>query len=293
MSTSHISVWIQAARPKTLPAAIAPVLIGTAMAFADNAGHWLSAIAAMLGAIFIQIGTNLANDYFDYKKGTDTHERLGPTRVTQAGLVSPKATRNATIVAFGLAFIIGVYLVYRGGPPIVAIGLLSILFGVAYTGGPFPLAYIGVADLFVLIFFGPVAVGGTYYVQTLRITSDVVIAGLAPGFLSIAILSVNNLRDIESDRKGNKRTLAVRFGQTFTRYEYIATIALAAAVPVYLVTAGGNHTASLAALLAIPISAGTIRTVLTREGRILNESLAGTGRMLFFFSVLFSAGWLI
>ncbi|MBD3404139.1 1,4-dihydroxy-2-naphthoate octaprenyltransferase, partial [candidate division GN15 bacterium] len=151
---ASLNVWLLAARPKTLPAAVAPVLIGTAMAYTDYGFHALSALAAMLGALLIQIGTNFANDYADFVKGTDTSERLGPMRVTQAGLVSSAAIRNATVVVFGLAFLIGMYLVYRGGWPIAIIGLLSILFGVLYTSGPFPLAYIGIADLFVLIFFG-------------------------------------------------------------------------------------------------------------------------------------------
>ena len=181
MPPSTMEIWILAARPKTLWAAIAPVIIGTAIAYDSGAAAWLPALAALFGAVAIQIGTNLANDYFDYTKGTDAGNRLGPLRVTQAGLVKPKTMKLATVVAFLLASVAGAYLVWRGGWPILIIGVLSILSGVFYTAGPYPLGYNGLGDIFVLIFFGPVAVGGTYYVQTLSIDWTVLVAGLAPG----------------------------------------------------------------------------------------------------------------
>lgn len=292
MSMSPITVWALAARPKTLPAAIAPVLIGTIMAYTDGGFHLPSALAAMFGALFIQIGTNYANDYADFIKGTDTAERVGPTRITQAGLVKPTAVRNAAAVAFGVAFVIGIYLVYRGGWPVVAIGLLSILFGALYTSGPFPLAYNGTADLFVLIFFGPVAVGGTYYVQTLTITSQVVIAGLAPGLFSVAILTVNNLRDIDNDRAAGKRTMAVRFGRTFARAEYIGAVALACLVPAYLYLFESGPITALVATAAFFPALARLSDILHRSGPILNNTLAATGRVLLIYSVLFSLGWL-
>lgn len=288
-----LKVWIMAARPKTLPAAIAPVVIGTAMAYGDGGWHPLAALAALLGAVFIQIGTNLANDYADFTKGTDTEERLGPTRVTQAGLASPSAVRTAAIVVFGLALLMGVYLVIRGGWPVVTIGLLSILFGVLYTSGPAPLAYVGIADLFVLIFFGPVAVAGTYYVQTLTWSTATIIAGLAPGLFSVAILTVNNLRDIHSDQKSNKRTLAVRFGAAYARTQYLLAVLIACAIPAYLYAEYHipifSVGAGAVALLATPL----IRIVYTQEGRVLNAVLAGTGRLMLIFAVLFSIGWLL
>ncbi|MBD3401757.1 1,4-dihydroxy-2-naphthoate octaprenyltransferase, partial [candidate division GN15 bacterium] len=219
--------------------------------------------------------------------------RLGPMRVTQAGLVSSAAIRNATVVVFGLAFLIGMYLVYRGGWPIAIIGLLSILFGVLYTSGPFPLAYIGIADLFVLIFFGPVAVGGTYYVQTLRITDTVIIAGLAPGLFSVAILTVNNLRDIASDRQANKRTLAVRLGAGYARGQYVFSVVLACLAPVYLYIAGDAPVYALIATATIVPAAFAIHDVFVRSGRSLNDSLAATGRLLLIYSLLFSFGWLV
>jgi 1,4-dihydroxy-2-naphthoate octaprenyltransferase len=288
-----LTVWVLASRPKTLPAAAAPVVIGTAMAAADDGFHLLSALAALVGALLIQIGTNLANDYVDFARGTDTSERLGPVRVTQAGLAEPAAVRRAAILTFALALVVGIYLVYRGGWPIVAIGLLSILFGIAYTAGPAPLAYLGIADLFVLVFFGPVAVGGTYYVQTGAITTPVIIAGIAPGLFSTAILTVNNLRDIESDRSGDKKTLAVRMGPGFARAQFVITVAAACAIPLLLFFAWDGPVASLAALVTAAAAIPTIRTVLRQSGRILNNALAATGRLLLLYSLLFSIGWLL
>lgn len=293
MALSQSRIWILAARPKTLTAAAAPVIIGSAMAWEVGALHVASAIAALIGALLIQIGTNFANDYFDYCKGTDEGERLGPMRVTQAGLVSPGSMKRATIIVFGLAVLIGIFLVYRGGWPIVIIGLLSILFGVLYTGGPYPLGYNGLGDIFVLIFFGPVAVGGTYYVQALGITGPVMLAGLAPGLFSVAILTVNNLRDLETDRRSGKKTLAVRLGKTFSVAEYIGCILLACAVPVTLYLWHDSHPwvmlSSCIALVAIP----SFKSVCTDSGKVLNDTLAATGRLLFMFSILFSIGWLL
>lgn len=293
MAHSQIEIWILAARPKTLPAAVAPVLIGTAMAFANFGFHLPSALAAMCGALLIQIGTNFANDWLDYVKGTDTAERLGPMRVTQAGLVSPAAMKRATMIAFALALLLGCYLVYRGGWPIVAIGLCSILFGLLYTGGPYPLGYNGLGDIFVLIFFGPVAVGGTYYVQTLSISTPVLLAGLAPGLISVAILAVNNLRDLDNDRAAGKKTLAVRFGRRFTLHEYNWTLFAACTVPFILsFFYGGRPLAMLATLTVIPALLA-MRKVARVTGRDLNDCLAGTGRLLMIYSLLFSLGWIL
>ncbi|MCP4568832.1 MAG: 1,4-dihydroxy-2-naphthoate polyprenyltransferase, partial [FCB group bacterium] len=218
---SHIRVWLRAARPKTLPAGIVPVLVGGAIAFSDGLFHLPSFLAAMFGSIMIQIGTNYANDLFDFKKEADSSDRIGPMRVTQAGLVTPRQIAIATTIVFALAFLTGIYLVYRGGWPIVIIGLASIVCGVLYTAGPMALGYIGLADIFVLVFFGPVALAGTYYVQAREITMPIIIAGIPFGMISVAILVVNNLRDITSDKKSRKKTLAVRFGRNFARFEYI------------------------------------------------------------------------
>ena len=293
MAQSSWQIWLLAARPKTLPAAAAPVIIGSAMAHSGGGGHWLSALAAMIGALLIQIGTNFANDYFDFKKGSDSADRLGPLRVTQAGLVTPEAMKRATIIVFTLAIIVGVYLVWRGGWPIMTIGLLSVLFGVLYTGGPYPLGYHGLGELFVLIFFGPVAVGGAYYVQTLDINLAVIIAGFAPGLFSVAILTVNNLRDLENDRASGKRTLAVRYGHSFALHEYNWSLFAACTIPLVLTLLfHGPPLAMLASLTAVPAIIA-MRKVATSTGRDLNDCLAVTGRLLLIYSLLFSLGWIL
>ncbi len=288
------AVWLMASRPKTLFAAAAPVVIGTAMALDIGGIHWPSALAALVGALLIQIGTNFANDYSDFKSGADRGERLGPTRVTQAGLVTPSQMKFATALVFALALLVGAYLVYRGGWPIVVIGLTSILFGILYTAGPYPLGYNGLGDLFVLIYFGPVAVGGTYYVQTLQVTPAVLIAGLPPGLFSVGILTINNLRDIDNDRRAGKRTLAARFGRTFARTEYAAVILIALLVPVVLVLMTGAHYWSLAAALTLLPAIPAFRTAWrATDGPSLNNLLATTGKLLLLYSVVFSVGWLL
>ncbi len=292
MHESQIKIWWLAARPKTLPAAAAPVIIGTAMAYAVGGFHLLSAIAALFGALFIQIGTNLANDYFDFKKGSDRDDRLGPIRVTQAGLVSPKAVKNATIIAFGLAFLVGIYLVMRAGFPIVVIGLSSILFGVLYTGGKYPIGYLGLGELFVLIYFGPVAVGGTYFVQTLTFTNTVLLAGIAPGLYSSAILIVNNLRDIESDKISGKKTIAVRFGADFSKLQFALLITVSGLLPILLFLTSQNLYHLIPTLILIP-SIFVIKNVYTKTGKELNNVLAQTGKLLFVYSLMFALGWML
>lgn len=289
---SKLNIWILASRPKTLWAGAAPVLIGTAMAYSDGKAHLIAALCALIGAILIQIGTNFANDYYDYVKGADSTERTGPVRVTQAGLVKPGTMKKAFIITFTLAFVSGIYLIWRGGMPILAVGFLSILFGVLYTGGPFPLGYNGLGELFVLIFFGFVAVGGTYYVQALEINSTVILAGLAPGLFSSAILTVNNLRDIKTDRESGKKTLAVRFGKNFARVEYLFTVVVACMTPLLLVLYTGDHYYSLFSLSILIIAIPAIRIVFSdADGETLNGILAKTGKLLLVYSLFFSAGW--
>ncbi len=291
---SRLKLWWLAARPKTLPAAAAPVIIGVAMAQADHAMAVLPALAALFGAIMIQIGTNFANDYYDFVKGADTTERTGPLRLTQAGLIAPVSMKRAAFFTFGLAMSAGTYLVWVGGWPIVIIGLLSILFGIIYTGGPFPLGYHGLGELFVLTFFGPVAVGGTYYVQTLTINNAVLVSGLAPGLISVAIIVVNNLRDIENDRKAGKKTLAVRFGRTFARIEYSGSILLACMVPLILVLYYDGSLFVLLACLTLTTSLPVQKVVWSQtDGGRLNSILAATGRLLMVYTILFTIGWLL
>lgn len=285
--SSRARMWFEAARPKTLPVAVAPVLLGAAIARVEGGFDLLPALAALFGALFIQIGTNFANDYFDAKKGADTEERLGPVRATAAGLVSPEAMKRAFILAFLAVLPFGAYLVWHAGWPLVAIGAASIVSGILYTGGPYPLAYLGIADVFVLVFFGPVAVAGTHFVQTLQFSRTAAIAGLFPGLLSMAILAVNNLRDVDTDKKANKKTPAVRFGPGFAKAEYVVCITLASAV-VVLGSLGAGAFLHLAALGGMVLSAPLIRAVFTVRGRPLNAVLGGTGRLLFVTTALWT-----
>lgn len=294
MAEKRVNLWLMAARPKTLPAAVAPVFAGTAMAYADGGFHALAAACALLGALLIQIGTNLSNDYFDHAKGTDTEERLGPTRVTQAGLIAPGVVLAAALFTFGLACVPGLYIVIRGGWPFVVVGLLSIACGMLYTAGPYPLGYLGLGDLFVLIFFGPVAVAGTYYVQALSVPPPVLFAGFGPGLLSVAILAVNNLRDVDQDRVAGKKTLPVRFGRGFGKAEYVVCFALACVVVPAAIAAASSRPWVLISVLTLPSAMPCFRVVLTRaDGPSLNNTLAATGKLLLLYSVLLGVGWAI
>ena len=264
------------------------------MAFEAEKGHLFSALAALLGALLIQIGTNLSNDYFDFVKGADTEERLGPARATQAGWIRPEIILRSSLLVFAAAVIIGIFLVLRGGWPIVLIGIASVICGILYTGGPYPLAYLGLGEVFVVIFFGPVATLGTYYVQALEFSKEVFIAGLAPGLISTALIAVNNLRDIPTDIKARKRTLAVRFGYRFARIEYTLCILGGLFIPLFLVVILKDHWFSLIASFAVIPAFFPIRDVISGiSGEMLNDTLAKTGKVLLIFSILFSAGWLI
>ena len=264
------------------------------MAFEAEKGHFFSALAALLGALLIQIGTNLSNDYFDFVKGADTEERLGPARATQAGWIRPEIILRSSLLVFAAAVIIGIFLVLRGGWPIVLIGIASVICGILYTGGPYPLAYLGLGEVFVVIFFGPVATLGTYYVQALEFSKEAFIAGLAPGLISTALIAVNNLRDIPTDIKARKRTLAVRFGYRFARIEYTLCILGGLFIPLFLVVMLENHWFSLIASFAVIPAFFPIRDVISGiSGEMLNDTLAKTGKVLMIFSILFSAGWLI
>jgi 1,4-dihydroxy-2-naphthoate octaprenyltransferase len=294
LSERPTSTWrlaLAAIRPATLTAALCPVAVGTALAAADDAVMWLPALFALVGALLIQIGTNLFNDYADFKKGADTSERLGPSRVTQKGWMTPRQVALSAAAAFGAAMAVGVYLVVVGGWPIVAIGLLSVLCGVAYTGGPYPLAYVGLGDVFVLVFFGLVAVGGTYYVQALTLTSTVVLASIGVGTLATAILVVNNLRDRWTDEKVGKRTLAVRYGAGFARAEYVALIGVAYAIPIFVWIAGTPGW--MLCWLSVPMALREIRAVLQRDGADLNPHLGRTAKLGLLYSALLSVGVLL
>ena len=285
-----LAVWVLAARPKTLPAAAAPVVVGTAVAVAEDVFRPGPALAALACALLLQIGTNLANDVFDFQRGADAGDRLGPLRVTQAGLRSPAQVKVAMALVFGLAALIGLYLVWVGGWPIVIVGLLSILAAVAYTGGPFPFGYRGLGDLFVFVFFGLVAVCGTYYVQAGRVSALAWWSAVPIGLLATAILVVNNLRDIESDRAAGKRTLAVRLGRRGARTEYLILVWTAFFVPILMWAAGATGPWVLLTGLAYFVGRRTVHLVMTSEGRVLNQALAGTARLELAYAALLSLG---
>lgn len=282
------------ARPKTLWAAVGPVLMAAAMAFDAGSLHVPTLVVIFLAAIMIQIGTNLCNDYYDHVKGADTSERLGPVRATQAGLIEPSQMKLSFIIVFAIAVCLGGYLVFRGGWPIVVIGVASIASGILYTAGPFPLGYIGLGELFVLVFFGPVAVGGTYYLQTGGINYEVIVAGLGPGLISTAILAVNNTRDFRTDKDAAKKTLVVRFGYTFGVCEYILCLTIACVIPLMLCVLSRSHYFCALTVLTLLPAICLIKTVCSHpNAETFNKVLADTGKLLMLFSVLFSVGWLI
>jgi 1,4-dihydroxy-2-naphthoate polyprenyltransferase len=286
-----VRIWWMAARPRTLPAAVAPVLVGTALAATEDTFKVLTFVAALLGAIFIQIGTNLSNDYSDARRGADTEDRLGPVRVTAGGLVPPRQVLVATYVAFALAVLAGTYLIATAGWELLLVGAASILAGVLYTGGPRPYGYEGLGELFVFLFFGVVAVTGSYFAQVEEVSAEALMLAVPVGLLASAILVVNNVRDLETDRRAGKRTLAVRLGRERTRRLYVAmlVIAFASALAPWLV---GDLDAWVAlALLALPLAPPLVRTVTTRtDGPALNGALAGTGMLQLVFCTLLSAG---
>jgi 1,4-dihydroxy-2-naphthoate octaprenyltransferase len=296
-SRSEISqwqAWVMAIRPKTLPAAVAPVLVGIALAQADALFAPLPALATLVGALLIQIGTNLANDYFDYVKGADAAGRKGPTRVAQSGLISLPRLQTGIVLTFAAAALVGLYLVIVGGWPILVIGLASLVSALAYTGGPFPIGYHGLGDLFVFLFFGLAAVCGTYYVQAQSITAVVVAAAIPVGALTVAILVVNNLRDIETDRKTGKRTLAVMLGPRCTRLEYLLLLFAAYTLPLLLWVAGPSSPWVMLPWLTLPLAVRLVRAVYQNsEGLPLNKALAGTANLDLAFSLLFAIGLLL
>jgi 1,4-dihydroxy-2-naphthoate octaprenyltransferase len=286
------AVWISAARPRTLPAAVAPVLAASALAWRDGDFVAPAATACLLFALLIQIGTNFANDYFDFIKGADTAERVGPRRAVAAGLVAPATMRRAMIGVFALAFLAGLPLLAYGGWPLLLIGLASIACGIAYTGGPYPLGYNGLGDVFVFVFFGLVAVGATYFVQAGVVVEDVWIVGAGVGALAANILIVNNYRDVETDARAGKRTLVVRFGRRVARWQFAVGHALAGAALV-AVGAGDWHPAFVIAGAAVCVAAGWIQT--RRLARATGPAelirlLGATGLYLALYALVLSAG---
>jgi 1,4-dihydroxy-2-naphthoate octaprenyltransferase len=293
---SAVRIWLMAARPRTLPAAVAPVLVGTALAATEGTFHPLVFVAAMVGALFIQVGTNLSNDYSDARRGADAEDRLGPVRVTAGGLVPPRQVLIATYVAFGVAVLAGIYLIAVAGWELLAIGVASILAGVLYTGGPRPYGYEGLGEVFVFLFFGVVAVSGSYFAQVEHVEWEAFALSVPVGLLAAAILVVNNVRDLETDRRAGKRTLAVRLGRGRTRSLYAAMVYVAFLL-VPLPWALGSDTVgpwTLLTWLALPLAVPVVRIVRNRaDGPSLNGALARTGMLQLAFCVLLSAGLLL
>lgn len=286
-----VRIWLMAARPRTLPAAVAPVVVGTALACQMGTFHVLAFAAALIGAVFIQVGTNLSNDYSDARRGADTEDRLGPVRVTAGGLVPPRQVLIATYVSFGVAVLVGAYLIAVAGPELLLIGAASILAGVLYTGGPRPYGYEGLGELFVFLFFGVVAVTGSYFVQVQRLPWEAFALAVPVGLLAAAILLVNNIRDRETDRRAGKRTLAVRLGPRGGRALYAYAV-LAAFVTAPLPWLLGSLSAwLLLPWLTLPLAIGVMRTVASRsDGPSLNAALGRTGQLQLAFCVLLAVG---
>jgi 1,4-dihydroxy-2-naphthoate octaprenyltransferase len=291
---SGARIWLMAARVRTLPASLAPVLVGTALAGYAHVFHPLRLLAALVGAIFIQVGTNLSNDYSDARRGADAEDRLGPVRVTAGGLVPPKQVLLATYISFGVAVLAGAYLIAVAGWLLLAIGAASILAGVLYTGGPRPYGYEGFGELFVFLFFGIVAVVGSYFVQVKHLHWEAFALAVPVGLLAAAILVVNNVRDIESDRRAGKRTLAVRIGRARTRTMFAAMVYASYILAPVTWAFGPLKAWLLLPWLTLPPAAAIVREVRNRvDGPSLNKALAQTGLLQLSFCVLLSAGLLL
>jgi 1,4-dihydroxy-2-naphthoate octaprenyltransferase len=285
-----LSPWVIAIRPKTLPAAAAPVIVGSALAYSAHSLDLIVALVCLLSALLLQIGSNLANDVFDYEKGADSGDRLGPIRATQSGLLSPGQVKGGMWLVFGLTAIVGVYLIFRGGWPILFLGIAAILSAIAYTGGPYPLGYHGFGDLFVFVFFGLGATTGTYYLQVGFIEPVVWWLASAMGCLTVSILVVNNLRDIENDRRVSKMTLAVRLGAKGAKIEYVLMLSAAYSIPLVTWKWGFLSPWGMLTWFSIPLTIHWIGFIYRHSGIALNKALAGTGQIELIYALLFTIG---
>jgi 1,4-dihydroxy-2-naphthoate octaprenyltransferase len=288
-SVSPFRAWLLAVRPRTLPAAVAPILVGSAVAWHEGGFHLATALVALAVALLLQVGSNLANDVLDFRRGADTADRLGPTRVTQGGLLSTRQVAVATGVVLGLATLAGLYLVWRGGWPILLLGLAALVAAVAYTGGPAPLGYLGLGEIFVFLFFGLAGVAGSAYVQTRELTPLALWASVPIGAIVTAVLVVNNLRDIPTDRAAGKMTLAVRFGPRFARIEYLGLLAVAFATPLGLWLAGFLGPFWWLSWAALRVAFRLGLDLHLADGRALNPLLGKTARLALLFAVPFAA----
>lgn len=293
MSMNRFGIWLHTIRPKTLGASIAPVVLGSAIASNYVKISYYLFAATLLGAILLQIGCNLVNDYFDYKKGADTDERKGPIRAVQAGQVTLDELEKAIGIVFSLAILIGGILVWIGGLPILAIGILSIFCAVAYTAGPYPLAYVGLGDLFVFVFFGPVAVCGTFYLQTLRWDFSPFLASIPIGMLAVAILTVNNIRDIDEDTKSHKKTLVVRLGSYYGKMQYTFCLLLSLLLPIIYYWFGYSPRGSLLSLFLFFLSIPLLRSIWHNKDHQFNKLLAQTSQILILYGFVNAFAWFI
>ncbi len=292
--TPKLQIWTDAARPKTLAAAVVPVIAGTSLAMSQGFFEPFASAVALICAMLIQVGTNFANDYYDFVKGADTQKRVGFPRAVSKGLVSPESMKRATILTMALAFFTGLYLVWHGGWVILLIGILSIIFGILYTGGPFPLGYNGLGDLFVFIFFGFIATMGTFYINTFEWSMLAFWASISVGALCVNILVVNNLRDVEEDKKTGKRTLGVLFGEKALKIEYVLMLLLAFAIPPHFFVQEGFTAGVLLPLITFPLAAHLAWTVWTEtEKANLNKTLERTAQFMLIFGVLSSIGYVL
>lgn len=289
-NSATIKSWILASRPKTLFAAVSPVLTGSAMAYADGVFSLFLAFIALACSILIQIATNFVNDLYDFLKGADNEKRLGPQRALASGLISTKSMKVAIFFTFGLAFLLGLVLVYQSGWPILVVGIISILSGFIYTAGPFPLAYNGLGDIFVFIFFGLVATAGTYFVQALDLTTLSLLISIPCGALITNILVVNNYRDIETDRLSNKKTLAVIFGKSFTRIQYVLFILISYFIPFLLFVKFDFSLTIFLPFATFPLAIKLVKMIYFLDGPALNKTLELSAKFSLIFSILFSIG---
>ncbi|MCL2011764.1 MAG: 1,4-dihydroxy-2-naphthoate polyprenyltransferase [Cystobacterineae bacterium] len=285
---SHLWAWLWASRPRTLVAAAVPVAVGSALAWKDACFRADTMLVALLGALLIQVGTNLSNDYFDWRRGADNEARLGPARATQQGWLPPKAVLSAALLCFVLAFVSGLYLVWVAGWPILCVGLLSLVAGYIYTGGPFPLAYHGLGDIFVFVFFGLVAVGGTYFVQSFRWSADAFWLGSMVGAWGVALLAVNNVRDAKTDAQANKRTLVVRFGEAFGRWQYVLMLVWSYGLALKL--CWGKFPWAWLVFFSLPLAIVSARGLFVLRGSALNAVLGRTAFLMASFGFLLALG---
>lgn len=290
---SKFDAWILASRPRTLLAAAVPVIVGTSIAIHDKKFDYSAAIIAMLCSLLIQIGTNFVNDLFDFLKGTDKEDRIGPIRAVASGIITINEMKLGILSAFGTSFFLGLYLVYIGGWNVLLIGMASICAGIAYTAGPFPLAYNGLGDIFVFLFFGFVGTVGTYYVQAHEISAFVYWASVPVGALITNILVVNNFRDREQDELNGKNTLAVILGARFTQYQYLLFMLISYLVPFVVYLTFKKSIFVFLPLASLPVSLKLVKMIFTLKGKDLNKTLELTAKLSGLYALLFACGILL